>query len=231
MDRFESEGGEQSYDYTMKQVLVNLKAKPSIRAKNYWDLTDKVCREGTRIIERIVENGEVSKNDSERLKPEDCHAPRLSGLPKIHKDGVPLKGVVSTVGSPFEKLSRFVIPILRTIQGRSRLYLKNSRELKEKVKNWRVERNEILVSVSPSSTKDEEGCSVDSIDRKVAARERQQDAVEDDIMEDDLYTPSQVEDLDDNEPLTNDIKIPFLYKKNPESLNFGQDTDLTPDCL
>jgi hypothetical protein len=67
-------------------------------------------------------------------------------LPKIHKDGVPLRGVVSTVGSPFEKLSRFVIPILRTIQGRSGLYLKNSRELKEKVKNWRVERNEILVS-------------------------------------------------------------------------------------
>jgi hypothetical protein len=36
-------------------------------------------------------------------------------------------------------------------------------------------------------------------------------------MEDDLYTPSQVEDLDDNEPLTDDIKIPFIYKKNPGS--------------
>ena len=66
---------------------------------------------------------------------------KLSGLPKIHKDGVPLRGVVSTVGSPFEKLSRFAIPILRTIQGRSGLYLKNLREFKEKVKNWRVERN------------------------------------------------------------------------------------------
>ncbi|CAB4031985.1 Hypothetical predicted protein, partial [Paramuricea clavata] len=36
-------------------------------------------------------------------------------------------------------------------------------------------------------------------------------------MEDDLYTSSQVEDLDDNEPLTDDIKIPFLYKKNPDA--------------
>jgi hypothetical protein len=44
----------------------------------------------------------------------------------------------------FSKLK--AIPILRTIQGRSVPYLKSSRELKEKVKNWRVERNEILVS-------------------------------------------------------------------------------------
>ncbi len=61
--------------------------------------------------------------------------------PLISRDGV-----VSTVGSPFQKLSRYLIPILRTVQGRSGLYIKNSRELKEKVKNWRVERNEVLVS-------------------------------------------------------------------------------------
>jgi hypothetical protein len=56
-----------------------------------------------------------------------------------------MRGVVS-VGSPFEKLSRYIITMLRAMQGRSGLYVNNSRELKEKVKNWRVERNEILVS-------------------------------------------------------------------------------------
>ena len=49
-------------------------------------------------------------------------------------------------GSPYEKLSKFLIPILRCIQGRSGMYLKNSTELKEKVKHWRIERNEIIVS-------------------------------------------------------------------------------------
>ncbi len=57
-----------------------------------------------------------------------------------------MRGVVSTIGSPFEKLLRYLIPILRTIQARSGLYVKNSRELREKVKNWRVDENEILVS-------------------------------------------------------------------------------------
>ena len=32
------------------------------------------------------------------------------------------------------------------MQGRSGMYVKNSREFKEKIEDWRVERNEILVS-------------------------------------------------------------------------------------
>ena len=53
------------------------------------------------------------------------------------------------IGSPFEKILKTLIPIflkLRTVQGRSGLYVKNSRELKEKIKNCGVERYEILVS-------------------------------------------------------------------------------------
>ena len=137
MDRWERDSGRDSYEYKMKQVLVDLKAKPSVRAKKDWDLTEKVCRDGATVIDNIVNRKEITREEGDRLKPKDCHAPRLSGLPKIHKDGVPMRGVVSTVGSPFEKLSRYLIPILRTIQGRSGLYVKNSRELKEKVKKWR----------------------------------------------------------------------------------------------
>ena len=146
MDRWESINGEDSYEYKMKKVLIDLKAKPSIRSKKDWDLTEKVSRDGATVIDNIVKRNEIAKEEGDRLKPKDCHAPRLSGLPKIHKEDVPMRGIVSTVGSPFEKLSRYLIPILRTIQGRSGLYIKNSRELKEKIKNWRVERNEVLVS-------------------------------------------------------------------------------------
>ena len=92
-----------------------------------------------------MKKNELLEESSKYLKPKDCHAPRLSGLPKMkyHEE---LRGVVSTVGSPYERISRILIPILRTIQGRSGLFVKNSRELKEKVKSWRVKRNEILVS-------------------------------------------------------------------------------------
>ena len=130
-------------------ICLNLFSTPIIRAFSQpisQTLTEKVCRDGAKIINDIVRKEEISKDEGERLKPKDCHAPRLSGLPKVHKIGVPLRGVVSTVGSLFEKLSRYLIPVLRTIQGRSGLYVKNSRELKEKVKSWRIDKNEVLVS-------------------------------------------------------------------------------------
>ena len=74
----------------------------------------------------------VNRRSRYLFKPKNCHAPRLTGVPKVHKNGVPMRGIVSMVRSPFEKISKALIPILRTVQGRSGLYIKNSRELKEK---------------------------------------------------------------------------------------------------
>ena len=146
LDKYEHTNGEDSYEFKMKKVLSDLKAKPSIRANKDWDLTEKVSRDGTDIINKMVENGEIDKNFGDKIKPKDCRAPRLSGYPKIHKDDVPLRGVVSFIQSPFEKVSKLLVPVLKTLQGRSGLFVKNSRELKEKVKEWRLERDEILVS-------------------------------------------------------------------------------------
>jgi len=94
MDRYESSGGEESYEYKMKQVLTDLKARPSIRAGEDWDLTDKVCRDGGKVIDRIVSRKELTEDQGNRLKPKNCHAPRLTGLPKVHKEGVPMRGIL-----------------------------------------------------------------------------------------------------------------------------------------
>ena len=67
MDRYESAGGEQSYEYKMKQVLIDLKARPSKTAKKDWHLTDKVCRDGMKVVDTIVWRGEISKEEAERL--------------------------------------------------------------------------------------------------------------------------------------------------------------------
>ena len=82
----------------------------------------------------MVQNGEITEQQAKRLKPQECHAPRLIGYPKIHKEGTPLRGVVSTIGSPYEKISRALKSILKLLQGHSGQYVKNSQELKERVK-------------------------------------------------------------------------------------------------
>ena len=40
MDRYESTEGEESYEYKMKKALIELKARPSVRAGEDRDLTD-----------------------------------------------------------------------------------------------------------------------------------------------------------------------------------------------
>ena len=73
----------------MKQVLVDLEARPLVRAGEDWDLTDKVCRDGVKVIDRIINRKELTEDQGNSFKPKNCHAPRLTGLPKVHKEGVP----------------------------------------------------------------------------------------------------------------------------------------------
>ena len=135
-----------SYEYKMKKVLEDLKAKPSTRANQDWDLTEKISREGREIVKEMVENGEITPEFGRKIKPNDCRAPRITGYPKVHKNEVPLRGVVSFIRSPYENIAKALVPILRTLQGKSGHYIKNSRELKEIVKGWSIQRDEILVS-------------------------------------------------------------------------------------
>ena len=146
MDKTYEVGGENSYEHKMKKVLDDMKAKPVVRANEDWDVTEKVSREGRAIIQEMVDNGEITQAYGKHLKPNDCRAPRVTGYPKIHKKDVPLRGVVSFIGSPYQNVAKALVPILRSLQGRSGHYIKNSQELKEKVKEWTIKRDEILVS-------------------------------------------------------------------------------------
>ena len=42
---------------------------------------------------------------------------RIYGLPKIHKEGVPLRPIVNTIGSPTYELAKFVAKWLGSLVG------------------------------------------------------------------------------------------------------------------
>ena len=97
MDKSIEKGGEESYEYKMKKVLDDMKATPSIRANKDWDLTDKVSRDGHEIIKEMVKKSEITQAHGKKLSPSDCRAPRITGYPKVHKEDIPLRGVVSFI--------------------------------------------------------------------------------------------------------------------------------------
>ena len=51
-------------------------------------------------VSGLQQNKKISTRDEFTLKSSDGRAPRLYGLPKIHKQGIPLRPIVSFVESP-----------------------------------------------------------------------------------------------------------------------------------
>ena len=89
---------------------------------------------------------QISTRDEFALKSLDGRAPRLYGLPKIHKQGVPLRPIVSFVESPTHSLSKKTTRILSHLVWKSERHVKNSYDLVEFLNTIKVDDNKSMVS-------------------------------------------------------------------------------------
>ena len=70
--------------------------------------------------------------------------PHIYGLPKIHKDGIPLRPIVSNWGSACYPLSRFLVEIISPITDKSPSYVKNSAHFVERISNAPIHSNQMV---------------------------------------------------------------------------------------
>jgi hypothetical protein len=68
------------------------------------DPTDATERKNTLLLKKSTLTEDIYK----RLSPSGSRPPRLYGLPKIHKVGVPLRPIVSNIGTPTYQLSKYL---------------------------------------------------------------------------------------------------------------------------
>jgi hypothetical protein len=85
------------------------------------------------------------------LNPNHSRAPIFYGLPKIHKDGIPLRPICDFRKSPSYKLAHYLNQILKTITSKSPYTLKNTYEYAQQIKNYEIHPDEILVSFDVKS--------------------------------------------------------------------------------
>jgi len=60
------------------------------------DPTDSIERKTTVLLKK----SSLTEETRRQLGPAGSRPPRLYGLPKIHKEGVPLRPIVSNIGAP-----------------------------------------------------------------------------------------------------------------------------------
>ena len=91
--------------------------KPRKNAKN------PVLKEEERvqdILKNLLESGKIDAALHNQLKPRGSQPPRLYGLAKVHKSGIPRRPVLSMPASSYHKIGEYVADL--SIRGSSMQY-------------------------------------------------------------------------------------------------------------
>ncbi len=83
---------------------------------------------------------------SQKLIERNPITPRIYGLPKVHKEGVPLRPIVNTIGGPTYLLAKFHAVKLRPLVGHTESFIKDSASFIGDLKRIKLEPEDILVS-------------------------------------------------------------------------------------
>lgn len=103
------------------------------------------------IIEKLFEYDCISFGDYRRCMSHNALTPRIYGLPKIHKEGVPLRPVVSYIGAATYGTARFLSDLLYRMVDTEKYYINNSYDVREMIKNVKVPVGYGFISLDVSS--------------------------------------------------------------------------------
>ena len=110
------------------------------------DPTTKVKKQISQAIKRVGRNGGIPDRLKRELIPQFSRPPQIYGLPKVHKDGTPLRPIVASVGSPTYKLAKELAHVLSPLTGKTESFVKNSAEFANRIRKEPVTDGDMMVS-------------------------------------------------------------------------------------
>jgi hypothetical protein len=124
-----------------KQKITSLLEDPSHR-RLARDLTDSTERKTTLLLKIST----LTENICKQLRPVGSRPPKLYGLPKIHKEGFPLRKNVSNIGAPTYQLSKYLAGLLSQLTGNSAHKEKNPSQFVQILESLRVQPEDVMVN-------------------------------------------------------------------------------------
>eukprot|EP00253_Pinus_taeda_P032352 PITA_32352 len=122
------------------------KMNDHLKCGNYKKMNSNPIPKIMKDVKKIISDSNLDDKIKKKLIPSYESIPRTYGLPKIHKEGVPLRPIVNTIGSPTYELAKYVAKILKPLVGNTDSFIKDSQDFVNLIKNERIERDDILVS-------------------------------------------------------------------------------------
>lgn len=129
------------YSDKMERLLDDKNTYRTLRT----DPTTKLQRENNNIVADLQKHNHIDNWEKRKLYCSAATAPRIYGLPKIHKLGTPLRPIVSSVQVPCYDLSKYVGQVLKNIISDD-YNVKNSLQVKKQLENMELDDDEVMVS-------------------------------------------------------------------------------------
>ena len=123
-------------DLLNKNTYRVLTSDPTMRLKNKM----------INLLKSIKSKGGISEELYRRLYPTGAGSPKFYGLPKIHKPGMPLRPIVSSIAAVTYQTSKEVARILKPLVGKSEHHVKNTQEFIESIKGIHLGEDQCMVS-------------------------------------------------------------------------------------
>ena len=100
---------------------------------------DNIEKRIARHLELLLKLGMIDEKAFRSLKPSGTTTPQLYGLPKTHKNDIPLRPVLSMANSPYHKLARWLVHLLTPVKHRhSKFAIKDTFGLVNSIKPMNI---------------------------------------------------------------------------------------------
>lgn len=110
------------------------------------DPTDSESRKLTKMLMEVEKRGELTRIERLNLTVKAPICPVVYGLPKVHKENVPLRTVFSFVNSPVYLVSKELARILRPLQAQGEYQVKDSKQMMDVLRDVSIDDDELVVS-------------------------------------------------------------------------------------
>ncbi|XP_075162978.1 uncharacterized protein LOC142235598 [Haematobia irritans] len=130
------------YDMKMEKIVNDIMTYRKLKS----DPTNRLQRVNNELVDELFKYNIIDESEKRRMKTEIAIAPRIYGLPKIHKQDYPLRPICSSINSPSSNLCKHLTTILNRLTDNSKYNVKNSMQFKSKIQDITIDEDETMVS-------------------------------------------------------------------------------------
>ena len=130
-------------DYAAKmEILLEDDAYKKVKR----DPTSRMEKRIATTLKEYERKGYITTKQRMHLAHQFSSPPQIYGLPKIHKEGIPLRPIVAAIGSPSHLLAKELARILSPLAGKGPSHVRNSADFVQRIRQTELAETDIMVS-------------------------------------------------------------------------------------